>query len=111
MNNEEDDDTNDPLEDVIPTKTKLRGKPKPTEVELVACPDCGCDYVVALHRVQAVKSFAGDRIQVCAWPSRENDDGETALVACPSCGLIYKVHADGHITKTENKWSAKKKKK
>jgi len=104
-----DGDEEEEAQDVIPTKTKPGPKPKPTTTVEIACPDCGCDYVLGAMKIMMTKTFAGNRLQV-EWPSREGVHN-TALLACPACGIMYKVNTDGTIAKTGNKWAKRKGKK
>lgn len=81
----------------------------PSNTYPVACPDCGCDYLIPLYKLNFTKSYAGNRLTV-TWPSKE-DNGDTALVACPVCADIIRVTPEGKIEKTHGKWGVKKNKK
>jgi len=101
------EDDEDPVDDVIPTKTKPGPKPKPTSTVEIACPDCGCDYAIPIMKLAMIKSFAGNRLHHM-WPSSDGPHN-TALLACPACGIMYKINTDGTVAKTGNKWAKRKK--
>lgn len=104
-----DDDDNNP-EDISMTKAEIAkiekrkakaARENPSESFPVACPDCGCDYIIPLMKAFFTKSFAGNRMQV-HWPTREKLN-DTALVACPQCFIIYRVNEDGTFLKLDKK--------
>lgn len=82
-------------------------KPKAPVVSFdVCCQDCGCDVMLPLVKMTAVKSFSGNKIQI-EWPSRENAD-DFARVACPQCGTVMVVQGDTTMVKSPNKLFAGK---
>ena len=91
----------------IEKKKAEKALANPSSTYAIACPDCGCDYLIPLYGLHFTKSFAGNRMLV-TWPSREGND-DTALVVCPICQDIIRISSDGEISKTGTKWGKKKK--
>jgi hypothetical protein len=77
----------------------------PSKTIPVACPDCGCDYIIPLMKAYFTTSFAGNRMTVI-WPERQHSD-DTALVACPACYIVYCIRHDGAFVKTGRKINEK----
>jgi len=103
---EDDDMMEDGPDEVIPLKTKPGPKPPATRSVEVACPDCGCDYVIPVMQITINKSFAGNKLQI-AWPSRDGVN-DTALLACPACAIIYQIKPDGSMVKSNQNWGLRK---
>lgn len=71
----------------------------------VVCSECGCDLLIPLMRLRALRGYTIARIQV-EWPSSVGAD-EYANVACPNCGAVLVIHASGKTTLSENRLFAK----
>jgi transcription elongation factor Elf1 len=84
-------------------KGKKGKKEKPeSETFQIVCPECSCDHVIPLMRIQFTRSFAGNRMQV-EWPTHKTE-GDSATLSCPKCGIVFHVDHEGVARKTGKRW-------
>lgn len=89
-------------------KVEKRAKSNAVQTIEVACPACGCDYMIPLVRLRFIKSFAGNKLQV-EWPSKDTSN-DYGVVGCPGCSDVLKIEPDGVVRPLGKKLSGWKSK-
>lgn len=74
--------------------SKKKEKPAVSVIE-VKCPECACEYVIPIMKINYVKSFAGNRMQM-EWPSKDGAH-DYGVVACAACFSVFKVTINGEF--------------